>query len=95
MDNILVFRDDFHLETAARLIPESAHEQRRCDLAQEFNSVFTGRTPRTDDALKGFVDMMTSMLGAGGDARPGQGGIAPFVRTRYSFVFIEPEFNNS
>jgi hypothetical protein len=38
--------------------------------------------------------MMTSMLGAGGDARPGQGGIAPFVRTRYSFIFIEPEFDS-
>jgi hypothetical protein len=94
MDNILVYRDDFHLETASRLLHGAAQEQRRSDLAQEFNSVFTGRTPRTEDALKGFVDMMTSMLGAGGDARPGQGGIAPFVRTRYSFIFIEPEFDS-
>jgi hypothetical protein len=31
--------------------------------------------------------MMTTMLGEG------EGGIAPFVRTRYSFVFIEPEFD--
>lgn len=87
MDNILVYRDDFHIETAARLIRGAAQEQRRGGLDQEFNSVFTGRTPRSDDALKGFVDMMTTMLGEG------EGGIAPFVRTRYSFVFIEPEFD--
>jgi hypothetical protein len=90
MDNVLVHRDDFHLETAARLIPGAADEMCRGDLGKDFNSVFTGRTPDSADAVEGFLDMMMAMLGGAGEEPAGQGGIAPFVSSRYSFVFREP-----
>ncbi|HSE98114.1 MAG TPA: hypothetical protein VLD57_07555, partial [Blastocatellia bacterium] len=76
MDNVLVYRDDFHLETARRLIAGASQACRLSGLEEDFNSIFTGRTPRTEDALAGFVDMMIAMLGGGGDTRAGGGGIA-------------------
>jgi hypothetical protein len=93
MDNILVYRDDFHLETAKRLIQGASEAFRFGNLTKDFNSVFTGRTPHTQDALAAFVDLMKALLGEGDDTRPGEGGIAPFVATRYSFVFREPRFD--
>lgn len=63
MDNIVVYRDDFHLETAERLLPDSKRLTRRGPLAAPFNSVFTGRTPDTADALDAFVKMIISLFG--------------------------------
>jgi hypothetical protein len=90
MDNVLVYRDDFHLETAARLIAGAKKEERRGEMTEPFNSVFTGRTPDTEDARDAFVEMMMRMLEATPTAIAGRGGIAPFVASRYSFVFREP-----
>ena len=91
MDNVLVFRDDFHIETANRLIRGAREASRTGGLTKDFNSVFTGRTPDTDDAVTAFVDMMRALLGGEGDSTAE--GIAPFVATRYSFVFREPCFD--
>ncbi len=87
MDNVLVYRDDIHLEAAARLIPGSTDLLKRAELTAPFNSVFTGRTPDTEDAINAFVEMMTKMLEATAGATA---GIAPFVTSRYSFIFREP-----
>lgn len=87
MDNVVVYRDDIHLEAAARLIPGSTDLLKRAELTESFNSVFTGRTPDTEDAVNAFVEMMTKMLEATTGATA---GIAPFVASRYSFVFREP-----
>ncbi len=87
MDNVLVYRDDIHLEAAARLIPGSGEIAKRAELTEPFNSVFTGRTPDTQDAIAAFVEMMIKMLEATAGATA---GIAPFVASRYSFVFREP-----
>ncbi len=90
MDNVLVYRDDFHLETAENSIPGTASAIRRGGLSEPFNSVFTGRTPDSDDAITAFTDMMISMLDAGDKQRPSVCGITPFVASRYSFIFREP-----
>lgn len=87
MDNVLVYRDDIHLEAAARLIPGSTDLLKRAELTEPFNSVFTGRTPDTEDAINAFVEMMIKMLEATEGATS---GIAPFVASRYSFIFHEP-----
>jgi hypothetical protein len=87
MDNVLVYRDDIHLETAERLIPGSSLLVKRAEMIEPFNSVFTGRTPDTEDAIDAFIEMMMRML------EPAEGrtaGIAPFVASRYSFIFREP-----
>ncbi|HEY7544035.1 MAG TPA: hypothetical protein VID27_04090 [Blastocatellia bacterium] len=87
MDNVLVYRDDFHLEAAARLIRGSNELLKRAELSEAFNSVFTGRTPDSEDAINGFVEMMMRMLEPIGEIRA---GISPFVASRYSFIFREP-----
>jgi hypothetical protein len=87
MDNVLVYRDDFHLEAAARLIRGSNENLKKAELSEAFNSVFTGRTPDTTDAINGFVEMMMRMLEPIGEIRA---GISPFVASRYSFIFHEP-----
>jgi hypothetical protein len=90
MDNILVYRDDFHLEAAERLIAGSAEAMKRDGLPRPFNSVFTGRSPDGEDSVKAFVDMMISMLGGARGAGPRGDGIARFVASRYSLIFREP-----
>jgi hypothetical protein len=94
MDNILVYRDDFHLETAERLIEGSSEAMNRNCLGQRFNSVFTGRTPDDTDSLNAFIEMMMSMLGGSHAARPRGEGIARFVASRYSLVFREPKLES-
>jgi hypothetical protein len=91
MDNILVYRDDFHIETANRLIRGAREASQIGGLTKDFNSIFTGRTPDTDDAVTAFVDMMRALLGQASNSTAE--GIAPFVATRYSFVFREPSFD--
>ncbi|MEW6212621.1 MAG: hypothetical protein AB1631_30125 [Acidobacteriota bacterium] len=87
MDNVLVYRDDIHLEAAESLIPGSSDLAKRAEMSEPFNSVFTGRTPDTQDAIDAFVEMMMRMLEATGGTT---GGIAPFVASHYSFIFREP-----
>ncbi len=100
LDNILVYRDDFSVDAANRMIAGATDSMKLGDLTKPFNSVFTGRTPDTEDALTAFVEMMISLLrrepgesskGVGaGDSINSPNGIAPFVRSQYSFVFREP-----
>ncbi|PYP89912.1 MAG: hypothetical protein DMF61_01540 [Blastocatellia bacterium AA13] len=100
MDNVLVYRDDFSLDAAKQNVSGAADAMRLGNLQRPFNSIFTGRTPDTDDARSAFVEMMISLLRRDGTGHAGAklpavdekkpAGIAPFVMSQYSFIFREP-----